>query len=135
MERTKYVVDWDGTCVDEQWPGMGDWLPGAVESLRTLADDGKTVIYSLRCSEYELDDVTLRPVGAAAREVREIRRMLDEAGLEDIEVFPNDRGKPHGKYYIDDRAVRFGSWYSTMSFIVGKESHERNDRNVQGQVL
>lgn len=121
MERTKYVVDWDGTCVEERWPDMGDWLPGAIESLHALVADGKTVIYSLRCSEYELDDVTLRPEGAAAAEAQRIRNMLDAAGLQSIEIFPNDRGKPHGKYYIDDRAVAHGSWYATMSYIVGKE--------------
>ena len=63
-----FVVDWDGTCVEEVWPGMGDWLPGAVEALRAMSAVGKTVIYSLRCHYYEEDDFTPRPRGASHAE-------------------------------------------------------------------
>jgi hypothetical protein len=111
-----FVVDWDGTCVEEVWPGMGDWLPGAVDSLRTLSQIGKTVIYSLRCHEYEVDDITPRAEGAPAAEAQAIRKMLDDAGLHDVEVYPNDRGKPPARYYIDDRGIRFeGDWDAVLS--------------------
>lgn len=105
--RAVYVVDWDNTCVAEEWPGMGDWLPGAVEGLRTLSAKGKTVIYSLRCHRYEVDDITPRSLIDVTFEFQRIRAKLDDAGLTGVEVYPNGRGKPPGKFYIDDRAIRF----------------------------
>lgn len=118
--RPMFVVDWDGTCVEEVWPGMGDWLPGAVESLRALTRLGKVVVWSLRCHLYEMDDRTPRPRGQAGLEMAAIRRMLGEAGLSDIEVYPPNRGKPPGLFYIDDRAVRFdGNWTETLRFVKG----------------
>lgn len=123
--RAVYVVDWDGTCVDEVWPGMGDWLPGAVEALRELSSKGKTVIWSLRCSEYEEDDRTLRPVGAALAEANGIRRMLDAAGLENVEVYANGRGKPPGRFYIDDRAIHFKSWDQALTEVEVREERQK----------
>jgi hypothetical protein len=105
--RAVYCVDWDGTCVEEVWPGMGDWLPGAVEALRELASRGKTVIYSLRLHYFEEDDETPRDVADFHRQRQQMRRMLNDAGLHDIDIYPNTRGKPPAQFYIDDRAVRF----------------------------
>lgn len=124
--RAVYVVDWDGTCVEEVWPGMGDWLPGAVEALRELSSKGKTVIYSLRCHQYEQDDLTARTPESIATEVTGIRAMLDAAGLHDVEVYPNGRGKPPGRFYIDDRAVQFKSWDQALTDIEIRE--ERRER-------
>ena len=116
--RAMFVVDWDGTCVEEVWPGMGDWLPGAVEALRAMSAIGKTVIYSLRCHRYEMDDVTPRPAGAPEWQESCIRRKLDKAGLHDVQVYPSNRGKPPGKFYIDDRAIRFdGDWGAVLEVI------------------
>jgi hypothetical protein len=121
-QRAVYVVDWDGTCVEEVWPGMGDWLPGAVESLRWLQSRGKTVIYSLRCHLFEEDDVTRREPYDVDFEVNRIRLKLDRAGLEDIEIYPPNRGKPPGKFYIDDRGVHFnGDWDAVLKEVQERE--------------
>jgi hypothetical protein len=122
-ERAVYVVDWDGTCVEEEWPGMGDWLPGAVSALKQLSARGKTVIYSLRCHKYEMDDVTPRHGGDVAFEYSRVRAKLDEAGLQDIDIYPPDRGKPPGRFYIDDRAVRFqDDWGQALQEIWTREA-------------
>lgn len=124
--RAVYVVDWDGTCVEEVWPGMGDWLPGAILALRELSSRGKTVVYSLRCHEYEACDTLRRPLHAPLREQLSIRRMLDEAGLHDVDVYPNGRGKPPGKFYIDDRAVRFdGNWGNVLREVSEREEPQK----------
>jgi len=125
--RPMFVVDWDGTCVTEEWPGMGDWLPGAVFALRQLADMGTTVIYSVRCSIYDLDAVTPRKPEQIMFEMDRVRAKLDEAGLQDVGIFPPNRGKPAGKYFIDDRGVRFNNWSDTMALIMTKERNERTD--------
>jgi hypothetical protein len=114
----KYVVDWDGTCVSEEWPGMGEWLPGAVEALKKLHADGGVVICTLRTHYYEPGDRIRRPPEAQEFEVARIRAKLDAAGLQDIPIYPNDRGKAPGKYYIDDRAIQFnphkGGWRDVL---------------------
>jgi len=102
---------------------MGDWLPGAVDALRVLSSLGKTVIYSLRCHLYEIDDVTPRRPEDVQFEVDRVRAKLDAAGLTDIEIYPPDKGKPPGRYYIDDRGVRFaGSWRPILQFIESAEA-------------
>lgn len=126
--RAKYVVDWDGTCVEECWPEQGDWLPGAIDALRTLADDGPVVIYSLRCHLYEMDDVTRRPECDVLASHDGIRQKLDAAGLHDVRVYPPNRGKPPGKYYIDDRAVHYDGSWSRVLALIGAREMERNGR-------
>ena len=131
-ERPMFVVDWDGTCVYEEWPGMGDWLPGAVHSLNELAKMGTTVIYSVRCSLTELDATTPRDPEAVKFETDRVRAKLDSAGLQHIGIYPPDRGKPAGKYFIDDRAVRFTDWSNAMISIYREEYNERSHAALQG---
>jgi len=127
-----FVVDWDGTCVAEEWPGMGDWLPGAVFALSQLAELGTTVIYSVRCSLTELDATTPRDPEAVKFETDRVRAKLDSAGLTYIGIYPPDRGKPAGKYFIDDRAVHFTNWSDTLALINLKERYERANAALQG---
>lgn len=119
--RAKYVVDWDGVCVEERrpngspyWPEMGPWKPGAPNGLDQLSRHGKTVIYSLRTHLYEQDDLTLRLPGEAEKQEGMIREKLDRAGLYRVEVYPVGRGKPPGEFYLDDRAVRFTNWTQAL---------------------
>lgn len=117
----KWVVDWDGTCITEEWPGMGDWLPGAIDGLKELhEEDGGVIIASLRTHNFEMGDEIRRPHGDQAFEVARMRAKLDDAGLHAIPIYPNDRGKAPGRYYLDDRAVVFdqarGGWRKVTQF-------------------
>lgn len=116
MKRDQYgrqqtiVLDWDGTVVHEQWPGMGDWLPGAQDGIRRLLDAGYRVqIHSCRLHSYETDGKTKRNQGDWLAEFGSVKRRLMDAGLETVEICLDD--KPPARVYLDDRAVRFeGNW-------------------------
>ena len=127
-QRPVYCVDWDGVCVEEVWPEMGDWLPDAIFGLRTLAERGKTVVYSARCNRLEYDGFTPRQSGAAEAEEAKIRAMLVEAGLPDVEVYPAGLGKPPAQYYIDDRSIRHHDWHWTLLTLTARETDTADRR-------
>lgn len=112
--RPDFVVDWDGTCVVETWPHSGEWLPGAVDCLRSLANHGVVAIHSLRISPFVFDCSAPVPEEERTARVDEIRRRLDEVGLEDVIVWPHQWGKPPGNVIIDDRAIHHRNWSDTM---------------------
>lgn len=114
------AVDWDGTCVEQVWPKQGKWLPGAVRALERLTLDYTVYIWSTRIVGVSYYDWS-KPLQAETvnKEIAYIRRMLDKAGLDEVEVFvsyPGDRpGKLSAVAYIDDKAVRFeGNWPKTL---------------------
>lgn len=113
----RIVVDWDGTCVENAWPAMGDWLPGARTALRQLLDTGwEVVVYTTRLAPVEVDESTPRPE-TMARETLLIREMLDGAGLQGVAIW-NRPWKPGAVVYIDDKAIRYkGSWNSVLTKI------------------
>jgi len=49
----KIAVDFDGTCVDHQFPAVGPDVPGAVECLQNLDADGHQIfLYTMRSGEF-----------------------------------------------------------------------------------
>lgn len=112
VTKPRYAVDWDGTIVTDAWPNMGEWQPGAIQSLRTLLTRGEVVVHSCRVAPFETDEATPRnPLIEATK----IRLMLDMEGLWDVEVWMRPY-KPPARVYIDNRAVRFnGDWPEVMT--------------------
>lgn len=122
------AVDWDGTCVEQKWPGEGDWLPGAVKHLKKLSRDYQVLIYTTRIVGVSFYNWNERlPREAVMQEINYIRRMLDEAGLEEVRIFESYPGGVPGKLgaaaYVDDKAVHFsGSWigaYAKVKRLLG----------------
>lgn len=114
------AVDWDGTCVKNVWPKQGDWLPGAKKALKELLKTYQVYIWSVRIVGVSYQDwnVTI-PRPQVLGEISYIRRMLDEAGLEEVKIFESYPGMHPGKIsavaYIDDKALRFeGNWPRTL---------------------
>jgi hypothetical protein len=114
------AVDWDGTCVESVWPKKGDWLPGAKKALKRLTRDYTVNIWTTRIvgvNFFNLNEVLPREL--VEKEIAYIRGMLDDAGLQEVEIFET---YPHGVpgklgavAYIDDKAVRFdGNWPRTL---------------------
>jgi uncharacterized HAD superfamily protein len=96
------IIDLDGTiCTEEKTfsRSLAKPLPGAIEGVNQLYDEGHIVIiYSARSwSEYEMTAHWLRTNG-----VRYHQLVM---------------GKPVGDVWIDDRAIRFRSWNETMQML------------------
>lgn len=107
-KRTHHVVvDWDGTLVENKWPGMGDWMPGAVEAMRAFHRAGiKLVVFSARLSPFDPWTGQERDKGLVQGEYLKVRAKLDEGGLSFVDIWRLP-GKPGGSVYIDDRAERY----------------------------
>lgn len=129
IKETIFVVDWDGVVCEAVWPEWGNLIPGAVEGLKTLARHGRVRIHSSRLNPYKFgfDGVELRDSRTVEQDIAIMRAILDEAGLDNIEIHTT-HGKPTGHYYIDDRAVEFkGSWEEVLDKILVKETHGELD--------
>ena len=51
---TLYAIDFDGTCVDHQYPYIGEDVPGAVEALKIISLGGDKLILNTMRSDRAL---------------------------------------------------------------------------------
>lgn len=100
------IVDWDGTLVTNAWPRMGTWQPGAIEAIKRFLQEGYVVlVHTSRISPFALDG-TNRPSEEVDQSIKEIRDMLDAAGLVSVGIWTKP-GKPPHSVIIDDKAERY----------------------------
>lgn len=91
-------VDFDHTLVHD-----GEWLPGALRSLKDLRSLGLTIIvYSTKAN---------RPAGR-----EEIAAALAHRGFPESDRLRIEP-KPEALIYVDDRGHRFTDWHSAMRAI------------------
>lgn len=94
---TTYAIDFDGTCVDHQYPSVGDDVPHAVSVLKQLAACGdKLVLFTMR-SDKELD--------LAERWFEHHRVPLYGANINPDQNDWTRSPKVFAHHYIDDAAV------------------------------
>jgi len=49
----KIAIDFDGTCVEHQFPQIGPDVPDAVDTMQQLVDEGHTLfLYTMRSGKY-----------------------------------------------------------------------------------
>ncbi len=97
------AVDWDGTLVEDAWPKMGDWRPGAIAFVADMLDSGVEVtVFTARLNASYPDGMP-KPYEFVDQERTEIRRMLDEQGFAAVDIFRGE--KPNADVFIDDRAI------------------------------
>jgi hypothetical protein len=101
------VLDWDGTLVTNEWPGMGTWQPGAIQACQKLHAAGiRLVVFSARLSPWDPFTFIEREPAIVAEQVQIVRGMLDDAGLTYVDIWTLP-GKPGGDVYVDDKAERY----------------------------
>lgn len=95
------ATDWDGTLVDTK---TQEWLPGALDALKTLLREGHRVIVHTCRANW--------PEGLASIEAK-----LALAGVVGAHVWTG-QGKPHAHLYVDNQAVTFdGEWEPILSHV------------------
>ena len=108
-------LDFDGTCVKDRFPEVGETLPGAIETLRWLNSRGvKIILYTMRSHQQGVD-----PETGKLGEIKEgMTSVLQDAiswfkdnGIQlwavnynPEQTWSNSR-KVYGNWYIDDRAI------------------------------
>ena len=110
------AVDFDG--VIHNWAGAYEPpndppIPGAIEALKKLVDDGRRVIiFTARCSCLDQDSRTI------SNQTIEIKHWLSRNGAEKGTHYHDVVGcKPVAAVYVDDRAIRFSDWDSALGQI------------------
>lgn len=109
------AVDWDGTAVPAMWPEKPtEFMPGFVEAMRRFHAAGmKIIIFTARISPYDPWTSERRPAEVTDAEIAYIRGMLDDHGLDFVDIWVKE-GKPGASVYVDDKAERYhgcnGCW-------------------------
>jgi capsule biosynthesis phosphatase len=119
----RIAIDLDGTLCpikgeNEKYEDLLP-LPGAVERLRELRAQGHYVIImtarNMKTCEANVGRV-MRNVGLITLS------WLERHGVEYDEIH---FGKPNAELYIDDRALRFGSWAAITTDLISREARQR----------
>lgn len=129
MRPRRIAVDWDSTLATEVWPGIGDWLPGAVDALKLLSRlYDEVVIFTLRVAPVDVDEVTPRD---PYDQVVAIGKMLTEAGIP-LNVYIWDKPyKPPCEFFIDDRNIPFsGDWTNTLAHLAVRRVTNHKEETV-----
>ena len=118
----RIVIDLDGTIcpvkrADQSYASLSP-LPGAVEAIRSLRAASHYVIISTARNMGTCQG----NLGAVMKNIGRVTLdWLSQHGIEYDEIY---FGKPNAHVYIDDRAIRFGSWSE-----ITEESLERAARD------
>lgn len=123
----RVVCDWDGTLVRQAWPEQPrEWMPGAVEALRTFLAAGlEVVVQSCRTAPRNPDEQTVRTPFEVQGEIGYIRETLDSVGLQDVQIWDSRRyqWKPPAIAYIDDRGMHYDghedAWEEIAEAVLG----------------
>ncbi len=98
-DRRTLVVDFDGTIVDHEFPGIGKLKAGAKEALIALSKTFRIVIYSCRNNAMEMHGTDMY--------FKAMKHFMEVNGLDFCEFDAGTSGKPVAHAYIDDRGIAF----------------------------
>jgi hydroxymethylpyrimidine pyrophosphatase-like HAD family hydrolase len=100
-----FAIDFDGTIVKEEWPGIGPLLPGAAEALREIHAMGHTIIIWTLRSRSRLREAVdfMRANDIPFDYVNENCAAL-------LDKYKSDCRKVAADVYVDDRGIGKWTW-------------------------
>jgi capsule biosynthesis phosphatase len=119
----RIAIDLDGTICPIKQPHQSyadlEPLPGAVEQIRTLRAAGHYVII-----------LTARNMATCESNLGKVMKNIGKTTLDWLEKYTVEYdeiyfGKPNAEVYLDDRAIRFTSWYEVSEEQLRQEAHPR----------
>ena len=91
------AIDFDSTIAFSDWPKIGPLVPGALESLRKLREEGHHItIWSARNNKQW-------GVAEKRRGMRAMRHFLDDNSVPYDHIDDGAHGKPVADLFVDDR--------------------------------
>lgn len=113
------IIDFDGTIATDKYPDIGRPLPGVKEAMQRLKDAGfEIVIYTCRLTKNDG-----RPDAEIAEQKKKIAGWLEENGVKYDRIEDGRDGKPHAKFYVDNKALHYGGdddWDSISKYIISR---------------
>ncbi len=97
------VVDFDGTIAQDHYPEIGSPLPHAKDALSSLKEAGfEIVIYTCRMTHKDG-----RPLSEVTDQKEKIENWLKEHEIPYDRIEDGLNGKPHAKFYIDNKNIEY----------------------------
>ena len=126
----RICIDMDGTICESRKEGQSYLdvkpLPGAIEKLQTLKEEGHyLIIYTARHMKTCNNNLGM----ITAKQAPVIDEWFKNYGIHYDELW---FGKPLADVYIDDKGIQFRNWDATLKGI--KEYETRISEGIQGQV-
>ena len=100
MRKLTIAVDFDGTIVTQNWPHIGDLIPGALPALQEWTARGHTIIIWTCRAGKQLDECK-----AWLKAHRIPYHHVNANTIERIQAYGGDTRKVSADLYIDDKAL------------------------------
>ncbi|BAI61677.1 conserved hypothetical protein [Methanocella paludicola SANAE] len=115
-----FAIDFDGTIVIDKYPGIGEPIPEAIDTIREIKKLGhKIIIWSCRVD----------PQLSEMRDFLIFNRIpfdhINENCPAKIAYYNNDTRKIGADYYIDDKMIGTWTWQDVLS-IATKYANKKN---------
>jgi len=121
------AIDFDGVIVEAKYPEMGDLIPGTVEAIKKLHDDGHhLILWTCRedkCLQEALDVLLINDILSCFDTINENHPDLTA-------LYQHESRKVGADCYVDDRNVGgFLGWERTLELV--EELERARQRSMQ----
>lgn len=111
------AIDFDGTIVENKYPAIGELIPGAVDYIRKLYDDGhEIIIWTCRTDKNMMDAATFLKLEGVPFHA------INDNLPHNVELYGSNSRKVYAHCYVDDKNIGgFPGWEKTYEWITETE--------------
>lgn len=105
MQKPVLAIDFDGTICDHRFPECGPLKEGVVAAIQKISERFEIIIWSCRANgNLNTDD----------RYIKDMIEYLNRHNIPYDRIDMGNEGKVIADLYIDDKAIRFNDWATTL---------------------